>query len=341
MRKRNEENERIKRRYAQYLRNAQRNDHTTIDKALDAILKFEINTKFKSFKLFHIEQAATFVESMETEISKKTGKPLSKATIKSTLAAVKKFIHWLAGQQGYKSRISYSDADYFNLNLKDSRIAEHKRDIPYPSLQQVRHLLDSMPDGSDIARRNKAFLAFLMITACRDGAIASLKLKHVDLVDGSVHLDAREVKTKFSKTFTVWFLPVDPDYLEYFEKYVTYLREELLFGPEDALFPKPKMALGNSGGFQVQGLSRDLYSSANALRDMLGKSFELAGLPKYPPHSFRKTITKWGQGFYTSPEAFKAFSQNLGHESVKTTMDSYCPVSLDEQRRLIKATEQI
>lgn len=337
MRKHSEENERIKRRYAQYLRNAQRNDHSTINKALEAILKFESCTKFKSFKLFRIEQAVTFVESLESDISKKTGKALSKATIKSTLAAVKKFIHWLAGQQGYKSRISYSDADYFNLNLKDSRIAEQRREIPYPSLEQIRHLFETMPDGSDIDRRNKAFLAFLVISASRDGAIASLKLKHVDLVDRSVYLDAREVKTKFSKTFTVWFMPVDEVYLNYFANYVTYLRNELLFGPEDPLFPKPKMALGNTGRFQVQGLSREMYASSNALRETLGKAFEAAGLPKYPPHSFRKSVTKWGQHYYRTPEAFKAFSQNLGHESVKTTIDSYCPVSQEEQRRLIKS----
>ena len=35
-----------------------------------------------------------------------------------------------------------------------------------------------------------------------------LKLKHVDLVAGSVNQDAREVKTKFSKTFNTFFFPV-------------------------------------------------------------------------------------------------------------------------------------
>lgn len=336
-RKFNEENERMKRRYAQYLRRAGRLHDTTVNKALDAILKFEASTNFKTFKQFHIEQAIAFTEALETKISKTTGKPLSKATIGANLAAVKKFIHWLAGQQGYKSRISYSDAEYFNQSLKDARVAHHRRDIPYPSLEQCRHVFDALPDGTDIERRNKAFLAFLMITALRDGAIASLKLKHIDLIDGAVHQDAREVKTKFSKTFTTWFMPVDPVYTDYFIAYVTYLRETLLFGPDDPLFPKPKMVIGNTGGFQTQGLSRDMYASANALRVVLGQAFEVVGLPKFPPHSFRKTITKWGQGRYQSPEALKAFSQNLGHDSVVTTIDSYCPVSREEQRRLIGA----
>ncbi len=38
-----------------------------------------------------------------------------------------------------------------------------------------------------------------------------MKLKHVDLAGGSVYQDAREVKTKFSKTFTTYFFPVGED----------------------------------------------------------------------------------------------------------------------------------
>ncbi len=35
-----------------------------------------------------------------------------------------------------------------------------------------------------------------------------MKLKHVDLILGCINQDAREVKTKFSKTFTTFFFPV-------------------------------------------------------------------------------------------------------------------------------------
>lgn len=118
MRKFNEENERIKRKYSQYLREAKRMDHKTVQKAEDAILKFEASTGFKSFKLFHIEQAVAFKAKFENEISKTTGKPLAKETIAATLTALKKFFFWLAGQQGYKKRIAHSDADYFNQNAK-------------------------------------------------------------------------------------------------------------------------------------------------------------------------------------------------------------------------------
>jgi len=58
-----------------------------------------------------------------------------------------------------------------------------------------------MPISSDIERRDRALVAFTLLTGARDSAIASMKLKHVDLIANSINQDAREVKTKFSKTF--------------------------------------------------------------------------------------------------------------------------------------------
>jgi hypothetical protein len=51
-------------------------------------------------------------------MSLRTKDCLSKATLYATLSALKRFFIWLAGEPGYKSRISYSDAEYFNLSAK-------------------------------------------------------------------------------------------------------------------------------------------------------------------------------------------------------------------------------
>ena len=69
-----------------------------------------------------------------------------------------------------------------------------------------------MPADTDIERRNRALIAFTLLTGGRDSAIASMKLKHIDLVDGRIIQDAREVRTKFSKTFTTYFFPVVESY---------------------------------------------------------------------------------------------------------------------------------
>jgi integrase len=62
-----------------------------------------------------------------------------------------------------------------------------------------------MPVETDVERRNRALVAFTILTGARDGAIASMKLKHIDLITGKVSQDAREVKTKFGKTFDTFF----------------------------------------------------------------------------------------------------------------------------------------
>jgi len=334
-RKFNEENERIKRRYTQFLREAKRADMATVDKAADAILRFERSTGYKPFKRFHIEQAVAFKQRLSTEKNARTGAALSKATVDGTLRMVKAFIHWLAGQPGYKSRIAYADAEYFNLNAKDARIAHTARNTSGPTPEQCRHAFGQMPSATPLQRRDRALFAFLMLTGARDGAIASMRLKHVDLVQGCVYQDARDVKTKFAKTFTTWFFPVEDIYLQTFRDWAAYLRQEELFGPIDALFPKPRMGL-KDGAFAALGLSRDTYTNAGRLRSVIKDAFTSAGLPPFAPHSFRKTLGLLANDHCKTPEQFKAWSMNLGHENIATTLSAYCPVSPSRQGELIR-----
>lgn len=62
-----------------------------------------------------------------------------------------------------------------------------------------------MPHQTDIEKRNRALIAFALLTGAQDSAIASMKLKHVDLIENCVNQDPREVNTKFSKTFNTFF----------------------------------------------------------------------------------------------------------------------------------------
>ena len=53
-----------------------------------------------------------------------------------------------------------------------------------------------------------------------------MKIKHVDLITSSVNQDAREVNTKFSKTFNTFFFPVGDEIREIVADWVLYLRED-------------------------------------------------------------------------------------------------------------------
>ena len=137
---------------------------------------------------------------------------------------MKRFFIWLAGQPGYKSRISYSDAEYFNLSAKETRIAKATRPARVPTLEQIRHVIRSLPATTDIQRRDRSLIAFTILTGARDGAIASFKLRHVDIDEGKIDQDAREVQTKFSKSFITTFFPVGND----IRAVIDYLRKEKL-----------------------------------------------------------------------------------------------------------------
>jgi integrase len=314
MKTHNPQNERIKRKYFTYLIEAKGFSETTLDGMAKALNRFETYTKFRDFKAFHIEQAKGFKASLAEQTSLRTKDHLSKATLYATLTALKRFFIWLAGQPGYKSRISYSDAEYFNLSAKETRIAKAHRDARVPTLEQIRHVIRTMPATTQIERRDRALIAFTILTGARDGATASFKLKHIDIDRGKVDQDARQVKTKFSKSFTTWFFPIGNDIRQIVRDWVNYLREEKLWGLDDPLFPATKIVVGDSRHFKVSGLDRKHWSSAGPIRTVFKDAFAAAGLPYFNPHSFRKTLALLGGQTCRSPEEYKAWSQNLARE---------------------------
>lgn len=329
MSKHNAENERIKRDYFQYLKEAKGRDEQSLDVVAMAVHRFEKSTRFRNFKLFHKEQAVAFKRLLNEETNKQTGKPLSKATISTTLRALHNFFEWLAGQPGYKSRLSYSDADYFSMPEKDLRIAQAKREQPAPTLDQLHHIIASMPATNEIEMRDRALIALATLTAARDGALASLRLKHISIAYNRLDQDARVVKTKFSKTFSTWFFPVGGEALEIITDWVRYLREDKLWGDDDPLFPMTKMTVGENG-FQATGLDRQCWSTAQPIRRIFKEACANAGLPYFKPHSIRKTLARYGQSLGLSIREYKAWSQNLGHSNMMTTFSSYGDVPSQE-----------
>jgi integrase len=330
-------NERIKRQYLQYLKDAKGQSEQTVDAVAKALARFETYNKMRDFKAFHYKQAVAFKDHLAEQNGQQSGEKLSKSTLYGTLAHLQRFFHWLAGQPGYKSKIQYSDADYFSLSDKDVRVATAKREQKAPTLEQVQHVIAMMPADTDIQKRDRALVAFTLLTGTRDGAMASMKLKHINLQDACVFQDAREVKTKFSKTFTTDFFPVGDEVRAIVEAWVQYLREVKLWGNDDPLFPATLLECGKeSRQFEVAGLKRAGWSNASAIRSIFKKAFENAGLPYFNPHSLRDTLVQLGLQVCKSPEEFKVWSQNLGHDNVLTTFTSYGNVQPQRQAEIMR-----
>src|SRR5688572_9397152 len=197
----NAKNERIKREYVLYLEEAKRRDTATSDRVLKSIARFEESTRWKDFRSFHRQQAVAFKKTLADSLNARTGERLSKATVHSILRDLHAFFFWLAHLPGFKSHVGYSDADYFNLSDKDVAIARARREKRVPTLAQVELVLSTMAADTPIERRNRAVIAFAVVTGARVAALATFRLGDINAGESCVDQDARHVRTKFSKSF--------------------------------------------------------------------------------------------------------------------------------------------
>ena len=101
-------------------------------------------------------------------------------------------------------------------------------------------MIEAIPAVTEIQQRDRALIAFTLLSGARDRAIVSFKLKHIDIENELIDQDAREVRTKRAKTFTTWFFPIGDDFRKIFIDWVAFLREQKGFGPEDPSFRNPR-----------------------------------------------------------------------------------------------------
>ena len=335
MAKHHPENERMKREYLIWLKEACGRSEPTLDIAAAAVDRFQAHTRNRDFKSFQSDQAMSFKAQLGGQISPATGKPLSKATIYSTLKAVQAFFEWLSREHGYRQAVRLSDVAYFTMNSNDARAATASREQPYPSLRQVTHVLGVMPTATPLERRDRALIAFILLTGVRDAAAISLKLKHVEVARQRVFQDARDVRTKGAKTFVSSFFPVGDLPPEIVTAWFEELQGERLFGPDDPIFPATENGLNAVGQFAPLGFERRHWATAAPVRAIFRKAFEAAGLPYFYPHSLRRTLMQHGHDLNLTVRELKAWSQSLGHESVLTSLGSYGTLRPDEQAEVM------
>lgn len=328
-------NERIKHRYFAWLRNAGQKSEKAIDQVAMALDRFEHYTARKDFRSFRVEQADAFKKYLATVDGKRSGTALSKATITSTLYALRDFVRWLADQKGFRGRLARTDADYFNPSRRDEAIARSTRPMKVPTIEQVEAMVGAMPTDTVIGRRNRAIVALIALTGARDDAVASLQMADLDLADRQLFHDPRHVRSKFRKTFSTWFFPVGDVFEEIVGAWKTELEVDHGFGPKAPLFPKTDVSFGPGGSTAPARLGSEGWSNADPIRKLFREACENAGLPDFRPHSFRHMLARLGLSKTQSNEELKVWSQNLGHEKMLTTLTSYGQVPDYRQRELI------
>jgi hypothetical protein len=121
-------------------------------------------------------------------------------------------------QPGYKSRLKYSDAEYFNLSGKDARVATARREQRAPTLEQIRHVIGAMPSATELDCRNRTLIVFTLRGLLPDrsmlmGAIViidkSISLRtripgNGEALFGRLEVEARDFGPKSSATFVTF-----------------------------------------------------------------------------------------------------------------------------------------
>lgn len=326
----NAKNERIKLDYEDYLAHDVGLAESTITQKLDAIYRYEVVTEFSDFKSFDRDKAISFVEAInETK--------LANATRLSIVNHVKGFFQSLAMDGVINGKKSRRAIAALRLSKKATRAGQGQKPKAFPTIAEFKQIVEAMPFETAIERRNRALIAFTALSGARDGAIISMRLKHVDLVRQEVKQYPDEVDTKASKLIATWFFPVDPIFKDIVTEYTQYLRDEIGFTDEDPLFPADLRGQDENYRFTSIGLSKEQWSTAQRMRKIFKAAFVKAGFPYRSPHRVRNTLMDFAFDLELTGKELKAWSQNLGHEKLETSVHCYGKLSHDEQRRSILA----
>ena len=321
--KANVRNEKVKRRYFRWLKEAAGFSSSTIDSIEGAICKYEEFSGYADLGAFSESRAVGFKRWLDKRPDRT--RAISTTTKYHLLRHLQSFFKWLATQPGFKSKIDLDAISYLSLDKKSVREALSPRPRKFPSLSDVERLAESIAGEGEIERRDRAIISLLLLSGMRYTAVCTLSLGCFDEGQLTISQDPKlGVKTKNGKAIFTRLFPFSRKLLRHVLDWVTYLREIRGWSPTDPLFPRTHIRQAEGGlSFVVDGVEPVFWSGGNSIRDIIKSRSQTAGLPYYNPHAFRYAAVHLASQFCTTPEQFKAVSQNLGHEHVATTLKTY------------------
>ena len=319
----NSKNEKLKRSFCRWLKEAEGLSDATIDGIRKAIYLYEDFTDHEDFSRYSQTKGIGMKRWLEKKAHR--GKPMSVRTAYSHLRHLRRFFTWLSSQPGYKSKIDLASVSYLSLDKKKVREATSPKPVKFPSLEYVKSLVASIEVKTELDRRDRALIAFLLLSGARDGAIATLPLGAFDLASLQIHQDpALGVNTKFGKRIESVLLPFDKQLVKYVLDWARYLVEVKLFGQSDPLFPKSKVEQAEGGfSFVCTQVEPVFWAGTSAIRDIIIKRAKAAKMEYYHPHTFRHAAIHLATRHRRSAQEIKALSQNFGHENISTTLSTY------------------
>lgn len=301
---------------------------STVDQKLAAMAIYEKAIAYADFATFSLDHVDAFIAAIQN-------KSVLNRTRASTVRHVKAFFEWMVMMEKIKGKQARMPLKALKLTKKDRRAGQAAKRKPRATIAQITSTIAAMPKNNAIERRNRALIAFTLLSGARDGAIISMLVGHVDLALKEVLQHPDEVDTKASKQIFTWFFPVGEAIISEVTEYIEFLKSELGFTDVDPLFPQDQRGRDENDQFTYNQLSKQRWATAQPMRDIFKKAFKANALKYFTPHSFRNSLMDLAYELGLSGEALKAWSQNLGHEKLDTTINVYGDVSRDRQRAII------
>jgi integrase/recombinase XerD len=323
MTKVNAKNERTKRSFFRYLKNADGCCDSTINNIESAILLWQEFSKDEDFALFNPDKAIAFKQWLAKRVCR--GKAISLVTYHSYLRYLRKFFVWLVRETGYRSRIKPNAVDYLKVTEREERMATQSMPRNYPSLAYVKQLVDSIKVTNEIDQRDRALISFTLLSGMRDKAIATLPLGCFDDETLTITQNPRRgVDTKFAKLIPTTLFRFDEQLFQIVIDWPRHLRLKG-FGSQDPLFPRSRLEKGKDGlTFEAANEVEPVFwQGTGRVREIFKVRSEKAGLPYFQPHTFRHLAINLAFKACKNGEEIKAISQNFGHEHIPTTLAVY------------------
>ncbi len=331
-------NELLKRRFYEWLKNSKRFSDDTIKCFEKAIWLWEDFTKKADFGSFNMTKAKDFKDWLKNKKKKNSKENISISYCNDNLRHLKIFFDWLSKQAGYKSKINQTAIDYLNLTRKEVREATQPKNVEYPTLEEIKKVIEGLKGKTEIEMRDRALFALAFLTGARITAIRTLPMRSFDKKELVIYQDpVLGVETKFSKKITTVLIPFGyKEALNYFIEWFDYLEKEKKFQPNDPIFPATKIENGkdNISYYNTGEVEAKFLKSSTSLRKIFEKRFKQFGIQYYHPHTFRHFVIKEMSKFPMTKEEEKAYSQNMGHENVGTTFGSYGYGHIEEKRQI-------
>lgn len=339
MRKPNSKNERVKRAFFSWLKEADGCCESTVNNVEKAILLYEDFTRRADFSKFRPDTAIKYKKWLKERTYR--GRTIALSTCRSYLKHLQKFLMWLSRQRGYKQKIKTEAVDYLKLTNKEEQIAIQAKPRNFPPLKYVKKLCQSIEIKSEVDRRDRALIAFTLISGMRVEAIVSLPMGCIDTNNLIISQNPQKgVRTKFSKNIESIIFAFDEELLNYVLEWVELLKSKG-FGSQDPVFPKSKceQTEGNLSFESAKDVTMEFWTGTGRVREIFKKRASEAGLQYFSPHTYRHLAVDLAWNSCATGEQLKAVSQNFGHEHIATTLSVYANMPSKRMIEVLKGTD--